>query len=80
MAHSNVTNPSQILDIILFLIQRRRGMSYRLRPQADGACQGPPGCVIRTDGVHKFDASDTMIKAQHLGLHTKESTWDPTAQ
>jgi len=52
----------------------------RLRPPADGARQGPPGYIIRTDSGYEFDASDTMIATQHLGLHTKESAWGPTAQ
>jgi len=51
----------------------------RLRPPADGARQGPAGYVIRTSSGLEFDASDTMISAQHLGLHTNESSWGPSA-
>jgi cytochrome P450 len=51
----------------------------RLRSVGDGARQGPPGYIIRTENGVEFDLSDLMIIVQHHALHTDQYAWGPTA-
>ena len=50
--------------------------SLRLRPIGDGVRYAPlEGYVIRTGTGAEFDASGTILNAQHGGLHTREESW-----
>ena len=54
--------------------------SLRLRPIGDGVRYAPlEGYVIRTGTGSEFDASGTILNAQHGGLHTREEVWGLTA-